>query len=160
MPRRISIAALLAAGATALFGGCGDGGAHTTRFVSTRPHLFTLDLGRHGKSSGDLYVFTATLLDKRGGRVIGSLHGTQTSIRLEGGAETVQGVLTFEFGKGNSVVVGGLSQYPHTGTGTIVNRKFVRAVLGGTGKYAGATGTLTTKRRPDGNYDQDLRITG
>ena len=97
------------------------------RFVSSRPHLFTLDLGTHGKSSGDLYVFNAPLFDKSGGRVIGSLHGTQTSIRLERGAETVQGILTFEFGKGSSVVVGGLSQYPHTGTCTVVNRKFVRA---------------------------------
>lgn len=128
------------------------------RFISSRPHLYTLDLGRHGKSSGDLYVFDATLLDKDGGRAIGTLHGTQTSIRLEQGAETVQGVLTFEFGHGNAVVVGGLSQYPHKGTGTIVNREFVRAVLGGTGKYAGAAGTLVSKRRPDGNYEQELRI--
>jgi hypothetical protein len=156
--RRVWIAGLIAAAAATLVGGCGEGG-HTMRFVSSRPHLLTLDLGRHGKSSGDLYVFNAPLLDKNGGRVIGSLHGTQTSIRLEHGAETVQGILTFEFGNGNSVVVGGLSQYPHAGTGTIVNHKFARAVLGGTGKYAGATGTLISKRRPDGNYEQELRLT-
>ena len=150
---------MAALGAT-LAGGCGGGGGQTIRFISVRPHLYTLDLGRHGKSSGDLYVFDAALLERRGRRAIGSLHGTQTSIKLESGAETVQGILTFEFGRGNALVVGGLSQYPRRGTGTIVNRKFVRAVLGGTGKYAGASGTLTSKRRPDGNYEQEFRLKG
>jgi|SRR5919199_2472130 hypothetical protein len=159
MSRRLTTTAVAALGAT-LLAGCGAQGGHIVHFISSRPHLYTLDLGRHGKSSGDLYVFDATLLDRHGRRAIGSLHGTQTSIKLESGAETVQGILTFEFGRGNALVVGGLSQYPRRGTGTITNRKFVRAVLGGTGKYAGASGTLTTKRRPDGNYEQELRLKG
>jgi hypothetical protein len=122
--------------------------------------MYTLDLGPHGKSRGDAYVFDATLLHGLGGRAIGSLRGTQTSIKLEQGAETVQGILTFEFGQGNTIIVGGLSQFPLRGTGTIINKPFARAVLGGTGKYAGAAGVLISKRRPDGNYEQEFRLKG
>jgi hypothetical protein len=160
VPRRLGVTVTaLAAVGSALLGGCGrDGGQTIIKFVSSPPHLYTLDLGAHGKSRGDVYVFDSTLFDRHGGRVIGSLHGTQTSIKLENGAETVQGILTFSFGHGDALVVGGLSQFPRIGTGTIVNRKFVRAVLGGTGKYATAAGTLTSKRRPDGSYEQEFRI--
>lgn len=160
MPRRTYIATAVAAAAVGatLIGGCGGEHGRSIRFVSGRPHLYVLDLGAHGKSRGDLYVFDSTLFDAHGRRAIGRLRGTQTSIRLEHGAETVQGILTFEFGSGNALVVGGLSQFPRRGTGTVVNRRFVRAVLGGTGKYAGVGGTLTTKRRPDGSYQQEFRL--
>jgi len=146
------------AGAAGLASGCGDENGKTIRAVTGRPHLGVVDLGARGKSHGDLYVFDSAVFDAHGRRVIGRLRGTQMSIKLEQGAETVQGILTFEFGGGNSIVVGGLSQYPRRGTGTVVDKRFVRAVLGGTGKYAGATGTVTTKRGSDGRYEQEFRL--
>lgn len=131
--------------------------AHTVRFASRPPKVTTLDLGAPGKTAGDLYVIASTLTTPNGRTVIGRLRGTQTSIGLESGAETVQVAATFELRHGQ-VVVGGLSQYPTDGTGNVAGQTFVRPVLGGTGRYAGAHGTLTSVRRADGTYAQTLRF--
>ena len=68
-------------------------------------------------------------------------------------------MLTFEFGTRNQIVVGGLRAYPLTGTGLITGKHYVRAVLGGTGRFAGAKGTLTSTRLSSGRYDQLFRLT-
>jgi hypothetical protein len=156
--RRVSITCIVAAGLGAsLIAGCGDGGSKTFRALTGRPHLTVLDLGPRGKSGGDLYVYDNSLLDAHG-HVIGRVRGMSVSIKLEHGAETAQGMLTYEFGPGNSIVVGGLSQRSLRGQFTLVNRRFVRPVLGGTGKYAGASGVVVVKRRPDGRYESEFRL--
>lgn len=81
----------------------------------------------------------------------------QTEIKLEHGVETVQGTLTL--GTGNEIVVGGLAEYPRGGTGLVKRKTFVRPVLGGTGKYAGAKGTVASKQLSGGCYDQVFRLT-
>jgi hypothetical protein len=56
-------------------------------------------------------------------------------------------------------VVGGLSANPVGVTGILVrNKPFVRAVLGGTGKYSGATGTVTTTRLTGTRYLHVFRL--
>lgn len=133
---------------------------HTLRVVTVKPHTKTLDFPPLGKSPGDVYVFDATVATANGRRVIGRLRGTQTDIKLERGVETVQGMLTYELGSGNEIVVGGLSANPLSSTGFLVRGKsFVRAVLGGTGRYAGAKGTLTTTRLTSTRYLQVFRLT-
>jgi allene oxide cyclase len=131
--------------------------AQTVRFISRVPTIETIDLGAPGKTPGDIYVVNAALASANGRTTIGALRGTQTSIVTEVGAETVQASLTFQLRHGQ-VVVGGLSQYPLDATGTITGRTYVRSVLGGTGRYEGAHGTLTSTRRADGSYDQVLRF--
>ena len=156
---RVSTTAVAVAGLSAsLIAGCGDGGGKSFRALSGKPHLAVVDLGARGKTRGDLYIYDNQMLDARGRHVIGRIRGMSVSIKLERGAETAQGLLTYEFGAGNSIVVGGLSQRPLRGQFTIVNRRFVRPVLGGTGKYAGASGVVTVKRRPDGRYESDFRL--
>jgi len=152
----LSRVVLLACSAS-LLAGCGSG-ARTLRVVSTPPDLKTVDLPPRGKSPGDLYTFSSVLLDRTRRRPIGVLRGTQTSIRLEGGRELVQGILTFRLGRGNDILVGGLSEFPTSGTGLIVGRPYVRSILGGTGAYADARGTLTSTRRSDGSYEQLFRL--
>jgi hypothetical protein len=49
-------------------------------------------------------------------------------------------------------------RYPLGGAGLIRGKSFVRAVLGGTGKYAGARGTVTSKQIAPGRYDQVFRL--
>lgn len=137
----------------------GSTSVHTLRVMTVKPHTQTLDFPPVGKSPGDVYVFDATVVAANGRTVVGRLRGTQTEIKLERGVETVQGLLTFELGRGNQIVVGGLSANPLSGTGFLVKgNEFVRAVLGGTGKYAGATGTLTSKRLSGGRYLQVFRL--
>lgn len=122
------------------------------------PHTETLDFPPLGKSPGDLYVFDATIVKPGGRTVIGRVRGTQTAIRIEGRAETVQSLITYEVGRGNQIVIGGLSSYPLIGTGLIKGRKYERPVLGGSGTYAGARGTLTSRYLGGGRYDQIFRL--
>jgi hypothetical protein len=161
--RRASLTALLLAvvlaSTVAGFASGSGSSVQIVHVVSGRPHVTTIDLGPPGKSPGDFYPFDAKILTRNGRRVIGQLRGTQTDIKLEHRAETVQGLLTFEFGTGNQIVVGGLGAYPLTGTGLIPGKHYVRAVLGGTGRYAGAKGTLTSTQLSSGRYDQVFRLT-
>ena len=147
------------AGTVAGFASGSVGRVQTLHVMSGRPDITTIDLGRPGKSAGDLYPFSASILSRNGRRVIGQLRGTQTAIKLERGAGTVQGLLTFEFGSADQIVVGGLSQFPLTGTGLIRGKRYVRAVLGGTGRYAGVKGTRTSLELSSGRYDQVFRLT-
>jgi hypothetical protein len=128
--------------------------------VSLPPEdLKTVDLPPRGKSPGDFYTFSGVLLDRTERRTVGFVHGTQTSIRLEGDREIVQGMLTYHLGHGNEMVVGGLSEYPTRGAaGLVVGRRYVRPILGGTGAYAGARGTLTSVRKSNGRYEQEFRF--
>ncbi|HEY2200642.1 MAG TPA: hypothetical protein VGH56_02045 [Solirubrobacteraceae bacterium] len=161
--RRVSLTALVLAvvlaGTVAGFASGSSSSVQIVHVMSSKPDITTIDLGPRGKSPGDFYAVSASILIRNGRRVIGHLRGTQTAIKRERGAETVQGMLTFEFGTANQIVVGGLSQFPLTGTGLITGKPYVRAVLGGTGKYAGAKGTLTSTLRSSGRYDQVFRLT-
>jgi hypothetical protein len=130
--------------------------AQTVRFFSRKPSPVTVDVGVPGKTAGDVYVIASTLSDAHG-RTIGRVRGTQTSLAVENGAETVAVDATYELPFG-SVVVGGISQYPVDSAGNVVGKTFVRSVLGGTGRYEGAHGTMTTLRMPDGSYQQTLRF--
>lgn len=131
----------------------------TLRVITAGPHTKTLDFPPTGKSPGDVYVFDATILSANGRTVLGGLRGTQTDIKIEHGMETVQGMLTYQLGAGNEIVVSGLSANPLRRSRFLVkNKTFVRAVLGGTGKYSGASGTVTTKRLTATRYLQVFRL--
>jgi hypothetical protein len=122
------------------------------------PEVTTIDLGAPGKTPGDLYAVEAPVFDGSGA-AIGRLVASQTSIRLEHRAETVLVSGTFELRDG-TIVIGGLSLYPREGTGNVPGRSFVRPVIGGTGRYAGVGGTVTTVRGSDGRYQQRFSLTG
>jgi hypothetical protein len=159
---RIPLALAIAGVLVAAGAGCGDDDddGETLSVVATAKgaHASTVDLGRPGKSGGDIYVFDNPLLDAEEEETVGTVHGTQTSIALDGGSETVQAMITYDFGDGDRITVGGISEYPRSDTGLVVNREFERPILGGTGRYAGADGTVTTVRRPDNSYEHTFQI--
>ncbi len=161
--RGASFTALVAILAVAVVAGFASGstgrGPHVIHIQTIQPHTRTLDFAPKGKSPGDLYVIDARIVAPNGHTTIGRLRGTQTAIKLEHGFETVEGMLTYELGAGNEIVVGGLSAYPLRGTGLVRGKSFVRPVLGGSGKYAGATGTVTSKQLAGGRYDQVFQLT-
>jgi hypothetical protein len=155
--------ALLVIGAVALTGAvtgfASSSRTQTVHILTINPHTTTLDFPPTGKSPGDVYVFSATIVAANGRTVLGRLRGTQTDIRVEHGSETVQGLLTFELGSGNELVVGGLSAYSRKGSGLLKGKTYVRPVLGGSGKYAGARGQVFSKPLAGGRYDQVFQLT-
>lgn len=129
----------------------------TLRFQTANIVVTTVDLGPAGKSPGDMYVYDGDVV--LNGRTVGKVYGANTSIRIDGAAETVSGQLTFELGGSDTLVVGGTSQYPaDDNSGFIRDKPFTRVVFGGTGRYAGARGTITTTRISDGGYQQVVKL--
>jgi Dirigent-like protein len=160
--RRLSFVALGAvvlalAGVAAGF--ASGSNVRVVHIITAKPHIGTLDFPPRGKSPGDVYVFDATILSPSSHRVIGRLRGTQTEIKIERGMETVQGMLTYQFGDGSEIVIGGLAAYPLTGKNLVKGRTFVRPVLGGTGRYAGARGVVLSRRLSGNRYDQVFKLT-
>lgn len=160
--RRAVLSVLLALAAIILLGAvsgfAAGGNTLTIHVLSGKPRVKTLDFGQPANQAGDLYVVSAKVLSANGRTLIGELRGTQTAIRLEDGSETVQALLTFELGRGNEIVVGGLGQYPRSGIGLLPGKTFVRPVLGGSGRYDGVRGELFSKQLPNGRYDQVFRL--
>jgi hypothetical protein len=162
--RGVLFTALLVAGAVVLTGAVAGSAAssHDTvvHLISSKAQSpMTLDFPPKGASPGDQYVFSGTLYAPNGRTIIGGVRGTQTDIRIENGTVTVQGMLTYELGEGNELVVGGLSEYPLKGTGLEKGETFRRPVLGGSGKFDGARGEVLSKQLPDGRYDQVFQLT-
>lgn len=126
--------------------------AATVDLTSGVPTFTAVDLGPSGVSLGDVNVFEAPV---PGG---GQLLGAQTTLGEGRRAVTVQGSLTFELPVGQ-LAVAGISQLDRGPTGLLPGRPYVRAVVGGTGPYAGQRGTVTSTRRPDGTYSQAFSLT-
>ncbi len=159
--RSFSLAALGAVVLVLAAVAAGFGSASNVRVVhiiTAKPHIETLDFPPRGKSPGDVYVFDATILSPSSHRAIGRLRGTQTDIKIEHGMETVQGMLTYQFGDGSEIVIGGLAAYPLTGKNLVKGKTFVRPVLGGTGTYAGASGVVFSRRLSGNRYDQVFKL--
>ena len=149
--------ALIAATGTATAAAARSDGVKTLRFTVADVKATVVDLGPAGKSPGDLYVYDGIL--KQGSKRIGKIYGSNTSLKLEGDREIVQGQLSFDFGGGDSILVVGVSAYPSEGPhGFIPGETFGRVVVGGTGIYAGARGNVATTRRPDDTYKHVVRL--
>lgn len=155
--------ALAAIGAVVVVAaGCGGGGGGSETLSLIAPptglHQATVDVGAKGTSGGDVYVFDGPLLDSEEGETIGHVYGTQTSVALDSDSETVQAMITFDLGGGDRITVGGIGEYPRGDKNLIENQKFVRPILGGTGRYEDARGVDTTVRRADGGYEHTFQI--
>lgn len=156
---RVLAAAAIAA-ALLLVAGCGDDddAPENLDLVSDpQEEVFeVVDLGSRGGSVGDIAVFDGPMLDPDSEEVVGHAYGTQTSLSLDDETAVVQAMITYELGEGDQVLVGGTAEYPADGDGLVEGEEYVRPILGGTGEYAGASGTLTTVRQPDGSYEQSF----
>jgi hypothetical protein len=115
------------------------------------PTFTVVDLGASGTSRGDVNVFESAVTPA------GQLLGTQTTIGAARRALTVQSALTFDLPEGQ-LAVAGVSQIDPKPIGLLTGRPFVRAVVGGSGRYAGMRGTVVSTRRPDGTYSQSFSL--
>jgi hypothetical protein len=127
------------------------------------PTLNPVDVGTPGNSSGDSYYFFAGLRDQPGGEITGQLYGTKTMVKPatppNTGDEQRATLLFFVFGDGqDQIVAAGVPDYPSNAPVFEANQPVLRAVLGGTGKYDGVGGQLTSTRNADGSYKQEFSL--
>ena len=156
----MALAALLA---STLMAACGlrstNSSSETLTVYEDAPTLTHLDLGPPGNSPGDVYHFFAPLHSSPGGPVTGEVFGSKTLFKVATGAnpnfEKRATLLSFTFGdRQDQIIVLGVVDYSPTGAEFNPGQPVVRAILGGTGKYMGARGQLTSTRNADGSYTQ------
>jgi hypothetical protein len=158
-----NLAALTALLLPFLIAACGarstNPSTETFTIYEDAPKMSLLDLGAPGNSLGDVYHFSAALHSERGGPGTGELVGSKTLVKIPGDANPNQErratLMFFTFADGKDQIIAfGAADYspsvPEFGAG----QSAVRPVLGGTGKYIGARGQVTSTRNQDGSYTQ------
>ena len=123
------------------------------------PKMSLLDLGAPGNSVGDVYHFSAALHSERDGPVTGELIGSKTLVKLPSDAhpnlERRATLMFFTFAGGKDQIIAlGAADYSASTPEFEAGQVVVRPVLGGTGKYMGARGQVTSTRNGDGSYTQ------
>jgi hypothetical protein len=155
--------AVAALSLSALIAGCGarstNPSTETFTIYEDAPKMSLLDLGAPGNSLGDVYHFSAPLHSERGGPVTGELIGSKTLVKMPTDAnpnlERRATLMFFTFTDGNDQIIAlGAADYTPSTPEFEAGRSAVRAVLGGTGKYIGACGQVTSTRNSDGSYTQ------
>ena len=123
------------------------------------PKMSLLDLGAPGNSLSDVYHFSAPLHSQRRGPVTGEVIGSKTLVKVATDAnpnlERRATLLFFTFAEGKDQIIAfGAADYSPSAPEFDAGQPAVRPVLGGTGKYMGARGQVTTTRNADGSYTQ------
>src|SRR6476619_7662521 len=124
--------AALAAGSVGPAAGTDDHGSRTIRVVSHNTEESFVDVGKHGFSLGDEFVFTSRLTHH--GRKVGhtGVVCTITSVKRE----ESQCVGSAKLGRGEITIQGLQADDPQV---------FSFAITGGTGAFEGAEGTLVVR---------------
>ncbi|HEY8583632.1 MAG TPA: hypothetical protein VIL49_11820 [Capillimicrobium sp.] len=157
MHRTIRLLAVLAVAALAgpATAAAAKSKVQTLRLTTGNITVTPVDLLEPGQTSGDLYAYSGDVFRK--GVKVGRFYGNHTSLGVEGDREIVQGLITFRLQDGE-LAAAGLAAYPlQDQSGTIIDEPFSRPIIGGTGRYDGARGTLTTVRNSNGTYSQLFR---
>lgn len=118
------------------------------------------DLLSIGEGVGRGIAFSAPLA---GDELVGTLHGWLVTITLDqqaAGRENEQriGLINYDFGDGTALVVAGMHGLNLGDPQLVEGRSSVRAVIGGTGRFLGATGQVVTTRQPDGRYEHRFEL--
>lgn len=146
-----------------LISGCGeDDELEDFTAISAKPDVTSVDADGDGADVGDYQTFSTTVT--KDGKPFGDLYG----LKLAVGAPPVDGApaadlglfqnqLTFVLPDGQIMIAG--TQY-YTLDGSIPQNSLdggeYRAIIGGTGAYAGAKGVLHTTSKPDGRRIQEF----
>jgi hypothetical protein len=136
----------------------------TMTFIQDKPLLTHVNLGDSAHGHGDGMAFEAVLKDTAGAAV-GEVLGWMVTVDIVDGdsANAVHitdriGTMVFKFEDENKIIASGGTVY-HKGEQVMklgIAQK--RAVVGGTGKYKGIKGEVTTTRNEDGTYKHILDV--
>lgn len=120
-----------------------------------------LDLGAAGDSVGDQRIWEFPGKTADGAPVVMDWVMTTTGLPdVAAGLESRMTTAVFSIGDrtGDRILVQGIGMYPTKGSTVKVDATLERAIIGGTGKYAGAKGTAVTTHLDDGTWRHVLNI--
>jgi len=119
-----------------------------------------LDLGDEGPSVGDQRVFHLDGTDDDGNAVTVEFVMITTAVDSpEVGVQTRIATGVFSFGyDGDQLILEGAALYPGEGATLKVSSSTIRSIVGGSGKYAGASGWVESIHNDDGSWDHVFHI--
>ncbi len=136
----------------------------TLTFIQEKPILTNVNLGDTAHGHGDGMAFEAVLKDTAGTEV-GEVLGWMTTVDIEDGdsANPVYitdriGTMVLKFDEENKIIASGGTSYKKGEQEMNIEIPQKRAVVGGTGKYKGIKGEVTTSRNKDGIYKHVLSV--
>ena len=159
----LALATLALTACALVVAGCGeDDGPKDLKLVQEKPEIIEVDSGEKGASKGDQFHFEARVNDENGepvGIVLGELSVTGEAGKFgrPRGLQINRSQLVFRLDEGDIMALG-LSEYARAGWKLDVEEPARRAIIGGTGEYAGARGELVTTRNSDGTYEQEFEF--
>lgn len=132
----------------------------TFTITQGKPEIKRVDIGPTGMSVGDLFGFEAPFTTKDG--KIGRIYGIVTIVSIPTGTSDPfidrLSSSVLDFGNSDTVVVSGKTVYG-TYQGEIKdNEPQLRAIIGGTGRFIGARGQISTTRTPSGSYEHEVQL--
>jgi hypothetical protein len=149
---------------TGVITGCGGdsdsgGEQQALSLLAPKSDVAYADLGETGSDAGDLRSFTMDLYEDGNDQSVGRLDGTValTDIDELNGrqVEYRSGQVQFTLGGGTIVALGNYVAEP--GESGPVDEGSIRAIVGGTGDYSGASGEVISS--PGGGDEIDFELT-
>lgn len=134
--------------------------AETFKITQSVPNIAHIDIGSPGASHGDLMAFEAPFETEDGKTGVMSGLITTVSIPTENDGDFLDriGHLVIEFGGIDSLVLAGKAMYRSGQAEMSPNMAQVRAITGGTGRFIGARGQITTTRLDAGHYEHLIEL--
>jgi len=139
-------------------------GWHTLTFIQEKPLMTHVNIGDTSLSHGDGMAFEAILKDTSGTKV-GQVLGWLVTVDVMDGdsANAIQisdriGTMVIDLGDENEIIAQGGTSYHHGDHQMKIGLAQKRAITGGTGKYKGIEGEITTIRNDDGTYTHVLDV--
>ena len=147
-------------GASLIFSACGGDGTQTVTVQhGAVPKPVYIDLGEEGASVGDQRIFH---FDGTSNDITVSMDWVMTTTGIdspEAGVETrVTNAVMLFGGLDDSLLLEGTGWYPGGDATFKVSSTLVRAIIGGTGKYAGARGWVESTRNDDDSWTHVFHI--
>jgi len=120
-----------------------------------------IDLGPVGESVGDVRIWHFLGATPDGLPIMMDFIMTTTFTSddpTELDSRMTDAVFSFGEGTGNSLVVHGIGGYPRNGSTVEVSSTLERAIIGGTGAYAGASGSVVSTHLEDGTWTHEFNL--
>ena len=123
-----------------------------------------LDLGAPGDSVGDQRLWHFNGVTPAGAPVVMEWIMTTTRIGNTANGEGIEsrvtlGVFSFSGEDGDQVLLQGVGLYPASDSTFKPDSSLVRAIIGGTGKFRGASGDVLSTHLADGTWRHEFRFT-
>jgi len=132
----------------------------TFTITQGKPEIQRVDIGVTGMSVGDLFAFEAPFTSKDGKK--GRIYGIITIVSIPTGVNDPfidrLSSSVLDFGKSDTLVVNGKTIYGAYEGEIKDNEPQLRAIIGGTGKFIGARGQISTIRTPSGTYEHEIQL--